>query len=441
MLIVIIMLISLPVLNVLNIAIGEPLKGEWTPAGKKILSKKSWFDVTYQDSLTRYLNDLQSYRPLLVRISNQYNYTVFSSLDSRYFLIGKDGWFWEKEYLNSFNGKDFSGPSKLIEMFNDLVFIQKELEKRNIGFVFVITPGKPQLFPDEIPSREIAKKPNPTNYSFLRSLLDTGFRQLHVIDFARWFMAEKERLKYPVYTKAGTHWTTITAQYTVCDSLLKYYATITRRNIPRISLDSIIMKEVWNDPDDDLVKMSNLLFQPSFGTLPYPCLSLRMNNNASKLSVLASADSYYWQIFNSPCWQQAMANNDFWYYNKIPYPKEKYGTRTYHDTAWMRHDLLNHDLVMLLSTETNLGYLFDFTKATRIMLDPANSIRFDSLYEKDSIIEYYRKGMLINTDWLQDLKLQARLQNRQLDEVMNENAEWMYREQLKKKLKSEINKR
>jgi hypothetical protein len=78
-------------------------------------------------------------------------------------------------------------------------------------------------------------------------------------------------------------------------------------------------------------------------------------------------------LYSSVVFNSILSKNNFWYYNHSRYPIEDY--KGISDPAFLRQDILNHDFVILMATETNISGLFKFPEKAISWLgiaDPLN---------------------------------------------------------------------
>src|SRR2546423_5624396 len=69
----------------------KPLDGVKEIAVDPQFKVKGFFDLTYQDSLNKYVNENMGFRPLLVRTYNQICFYIFTTSKAPGVVVGKDG--------------------------------------------------------------------------------------------------------------------------------------------------------------------------------------------------------------------------------------------------------------------------------------------------------------------------------------------------------------
>ncbi len=81
--------------------------------------KPKWFfhnflESSYQDSLNTYLEHHIGYRPHLVRLNNQLQYSLFDTVNAQGgVIIGKEGYLFELNYIKAMYGLDYVGDERV----------------------------------------------------------------------------------------------------------------------------------------------------------------------------------------------------------------------------------------------------------------------------------------------------------------------------------------
>ena len=120
-------------------------------------------------------------------------------------------------HLEAYSGKDYVGDSMTNITFEKLKYIQDSLTAKGVLFLVVFAPSQANFYPEYIPD---AYHGSPaTNY--LKGIEAAKRLGVNYIDFNKWFADMKGKSTYPLYSKAGSHWTTYGA-YMAFDSLNGY---------------------------------------------------------------------------------------------------------------------------------------------------------------------------------------------------------------------------
>ena len=86
-------------------------------------SMKTWMDGSFQQSWSIYKNRHASFRPDLVRLYNQIDYSLFGISHANKIISGKDGYLLAENYINAYLGTDFAGKRPIDILVNQLKFV------------------------------------------------------------------------------------------------------------------------------------------------------------------------------------------------------------------------------------------------------------------------------------------------------------------------------
>ncbi len=385
---------------------------------------KTWFSGKYQDSLRFFAEDSSGFRNDMVRLYNQVDYSLFSISHTAGGIVGKDGSLITDKYVNSYLGMDYIGRKKIENNLNELLALNRELEKRNIRFILIFAPGKARFRPENIPDFYLKSKRKNSNYQIYTELLASNYKEIHFIDFSKYFDLLKDTIRYPLYPRGGIHWSNYATQAIVFDSLINYMRVISGRNLPEIKVDTLEFSDKLRIPDNDLAKSMNLIIPYRTEKMPYPVLSTSCPGDCWHPNVLGIADSYYWEFLYIKVINEVFKRNDFWFYNKEKYPYSIYHGKEY-DPEFLKQDLLKHDFVILLTTEINLPHLFFFAENVLLMLDPNNTELLAKKKVYEARIRYYIGVIRSSKGWMDLVRQKAVKLNIPFEEMIKRDAEYM----------------
>jgi alginate O-acetyltransferase complex protein AlgJ len=252
------------------------------------VSLAGWLSGDLQKGLNTLVSENVAGRELLIRIFNQ---TLYSAFHKSYMMLeliipGKHGDLFERNYLEVYGRRDEPLPNSEAEA---LVVMMKYLSERlrELGscFVFVITPSKATIYPEDIPDRYLPKSESRerrlTNYEVLVPLLQKY--RVPYVDGRQITLEHKGVFPVRAYPKTGTHWTRAVAFFTAA-ALLRTIERESGRKMPQLSesVESIdhrpdsrpipanpeqrrtgkIPSEM-DSVDDDLFKLLNLIQKPN----------------------------------------------------------------------------------------------------------------------------------------------------------------------------------
>jgi len=282
-------------------------------------------------------------------------------------------------------------------------------EKYGTDLVLVLEPGKASVYPDDIPAR-YKHKPGTTNYEYIRGRAkDLG---INLIDFNAWFMAMKDTASWPLFPKQGTHWSEYAMWY-AADSLLHYIRDIRDITLGAVVRDSMVISSRLQSTDYDAGQTLNLLCSLPHSPMPYPVYHFNTEGITHKPNVLAIADSYYWNIFNTRIPEKLFNNQAFWYFYKKVYPDSYHGDKLVKDLD-LRAEVEKQDVIFFMSTERFL-YKFD-----RGFVDDLWEIY--GLRSSSDRLTQYKTGILNLDPWFSEVISEAGREGESLGKMLELEA-------------------
>lgn len=327
----------------------KPLGGYVHIIEKPVFSKADWLDEKYQIDFEKYENQNFGFRNIFVRINNQIDYSVNNIAHANEVVVGRDGYLYEDKYIKEYFGLNYVGDQKIVEMTAKLKKVQDTLKKLNKDMIVVLAPGKATYHPEFIPEKLIVEK-GMTNYAaYVQEFTNNG---INYVDFNKWFLEMKPKVKYPVYGKCGIHWSKY-AELLAADSLVNYFHKNGYESISRIVVDEIIVNKKNVEGDYDIGDGMNLLFEMDVYPMAYPRFHMTENPKAHNPKVLVVADSYYWGMYNSGISSNIFNNGKFWFYNEQIFPDSYESPKKVADIH-IQEEVEKNDAVILLTTDANL---------------------------------------------------------------------------------------
>jgi len=306
-----------------------------------------WFKGRYQLNSDRYYRENYGLRNIAVRSKNQLDYWFFHETSSKDVIVGKNGYLYEKNYIESYLGINYIGTDSIESQVNRLKKVQDTLAKMGKHLIVIIAPGKGHYLPEYIPEKFVRQNKK-TNYSeFIRIVKR---KHVEVLDLNGYFLSQKKNTPYPLYGKNGIHW----SRYGLCiaiDQVLKHTETSCSRNLITASWNSIEIDDE-RPYDYDIANGMYLMTKLKGNKMAYPKLFYSDEFLSAKPKTIVIADSYYWGMYNSGI-TQAFESNSFWYYNRQVFP-DSYTTLTYVDQKDLSQEIASNDLFIILCTEGNM---------------------------------------------------------------------------------------
>jgi hypothetical protein len=333
----------------LNGAITEP---QFTP-----FSWDGWHSGDFQKTNAAYLNTKFGFRSEFIRLNNERHYWLFNRAKANEVVVGKESYLYEENYIKAAGGIDFIGENAIEEKSEKLKFIQERLKEKGTDLYVLFAPGKGSYCNEYIPEKwkNQFNKQNLTNYKSYRKAFDR--KGINYIDFNAWFLEMKATTPYPLFGKAGIHWSKY-GEFLAADSLLQKIGEIRNAPMPDLVLDQITKEEKNRSGDYDIGEGMNLLFELPTFPMGYPQFHWDWDTSQKQQIVTFIADSYFWGMFNYGFSRDLFGDGEFWYYNKLIYP-DSYITPLEVSTINIKEKAEENDVIILLSTDANL-YKFAF---------------------------------------------------------------------------------
>jgi len=288
----------------------------------------------------------------------------------------------------------------------------------DIDLVLVFEPGKGSFYSENIPDRYFFDAKPETNYKqFVQKANDYN---LKYIDFNVYFQSLKGKTEYPLYAQYGTHWSIYGMSY-AADSLVKYIEHIREINMPEVYIDSFQVENISRRPDYDVGKTMNLMWQlKEKQPLAYPVYRFEENDKKTKPMVLAVADSYYWNIFNTRIPKNLFSNEAFWYFYSKVYP-DTYFNPVFVKDLNIKEEIEKQDVILLMITERFL-YKFGWKFIEEAYALYGESSVFDKVHD-------YKCGIWDYSEWFDSVIEKANQRGLSLEEMLDIEAEYLYGEQ------------
>lgn len=371
-------LMSLPLLWQLGldqVLVLKPLKGYDTPKPPPPAALDAWWqsrDGSYQTEWEQATMRRHPLRPWLVRLNNQLKFDLFHIVNARYTVYGGEGYLFSRRDIDHYRAVNPVPDKAIGRLIRRLACVQDTLQKQGVQLLFMIAPSKVRAFPQYMPQRyTMFSERETTAARYLRWLDHYGINHL---DFSALLDQMSDTVSYPLYARAGYHWTDY-GVYVCADTLLRHTARLLEQPMPKLRLQALEKTLNPSSRDNDMGAAANLFFQRTYDTLAYPTVEPVYPADSSPPRVLTIGDSYYSGLRSLGLPEMAYAaDHPFWYYNqeiRLDSGKASYKVK---DIPRLQDSLQQYDLIQIMITELNLdGKSWGF-------IDRA----FEEYYPKDS---------------------------------------------------------
>ena len=392
----------------------KPLHGDFEEQQMPALTKAGWFSGEYQADLDLWLEQHIGFHNGLVRIHNQLDYTLYHKANAEGVIGGRNGQLYEYDYIRAWTGRDFIGEKLLDSRLRQFRFIQQHLKENfDIDLILVLEPGKASICEEDIPDQYQKAEPGKSNYEFTRDrAIELG---INLIDFNAWFMQIRDTSSYPLFPLQGTHWSEFAMWY-AADSLISYIEDIRGINMPEVVKEKTEYSKTLRSTDYDVGVTLNLLFELEHGEMPYPKFHFLEDSTHQKPNVLAIADSYYWNLFNTRIPENLFNNQAFWYFYKMVYPDTYYGDKFVTDLN-IPEEVEKQDVILFMATER---FLYKFDRGFLDDLISAYGVQYSRNKIDRNITEILNLG-----SWFNDVMEKAEKKGISLGEMLEMDAKYM----------------
>lgn len=335
--------------NLWNVLPPWKLNGSYEPAPQVEFSWNDWFDGNYQPGKEKWLNENIGAREYLIRLRNQYYFSVFHVAKANGVIPCKNGVLVDQGYADAFYGNDFAGEEFLNAQLSSWKRVQEGLDSLGIRSFVALAPGKASFFEEDFPEF-LRQEPKPiTNYEYIRTWSeDNG---VNVLDLKHLFHLWNDTSSYPLFPKGGIHWSEYAAAI-VCDTLRGYIQNLTGRPLQKFWYD-ISISDTARGGDNDIADGMNLLFTPKKERLAYPIRYFGEDSTIAPTRLLVIADSYYYALIYSGFADRVVSYGGFWYYFRQAEPGHLFGNKMVEELDLVE-ELKKQDVLMLLMTEPQM---------------------------------------------------------------------------------------
>ena len=398
----------------------KPLAGYIPDEQPVELTFKTYYDGTFQNYLTEHAKRNSGFREVCIRSYNQCLFSFFNKSTNDNIISGNHKEMFLKMYLDEVTGKTFKNHYESKEAFE--VKAQHDIEKtlvlidslRNHGtaFLFVEAPSKTWIYPEYMPQTyQDSIMPFCVQDYYTQLFEQNGIPH---IDFISYFKSLKDKAKYPLYTRYGTHWAESTMPF-VADSVLKKIGSLIGQEMPRIICVDENLTTAYSKQDGEIESLMNLLLPIRKPALPKPIMTLS-DTTLRKPNILVIADSYFIQLHEST-FADAFDRCEYWKYNDEVITKkiEFLGKVKYYPDVYKVIDEV--DLVMVITTSVYAyDYMFGFCETAQNAFTYRDS---ESMEKQIQNVIYRIKS---TPEWLESVKQQAVEKGLTLDEMLRANA-------------------
>lgn len=300
--------------------ISDDLRGYFQPVDSAHFSWQNWLDGKYQSQQEAFLKRDLKFRPHAVRANNQLHYNLLGEIRST-IVEGKDGYFFESNYIRTMQGLDFLGTKKIEENVEKLKAVADTLKQENdIDIIVVIALDKARYLKEKLPDHYNLEQLDSTNYETYLHFFEKN--DIPVLDFNQYFLDQKNKTEHALATKQGVHWS-LYGGLIAADSIQSYIGKLKGKEneINRLNKNEIIKTTEVRKEDDDIGQSINMYFPLETDTFSYfeNYLVQKKDQKPYKPNVALVGDSFCWTIWGQdiPHYYWGDSSLFLYYYREI----------------------------------------------------------------------------------------------------------------------------
>ncbi len=405
----------------------KPLKGAYVTEKDTSFKWPMWFNETYQKQKDLFFNQNFGLRNYYVMLHNQIDYTLFKKINAEHVVVGKAGIFFEDNYIDAYNGKNFVGKQKLEDLASKLKQAQEILKSNGVDLEILFIPGKASYFSEYIPDAYKVKR-STTNYEYLLSCAKK--QNIDLIDFNAWFLQMKPTSVYDLYPSGGIHWSNYGATLAM-DSLRKHIEKNTGMSMREFKITKVNISDNLQNPDNDIADALNLCKDVQPLAMPYPEYRWLEKPGEIKPQALFVGDSYFWNWYYQGYVNNLFANARFWYYNQTVYPEDQ-PVRDVKVLSF-KEEVSRNAVVVLMATESNIhdiGWGFadqviaNFKK--KELGSSEKEISVNLYWRKQVYLRYFANEIMHTPDWIASVTEKAKTKNVPVEAMIQMDADYLY---------------
>lgn len=390
------------------------LNGSFVPAENTDFSFKDWFSAQFQADKEKYIKENIGFRPVFIMSYNQMLYSLFEKATNPGGVVGEDGYLYLESYIFNETGQNYIGDEEILTVADRIDYLQNYFEERNIQLITVFLPSKASFFPEYIPDRYHYYPKS--NYRAYCEVFDS--LQIRYIDLNTYFLNIKEEASYPLFPKNGLHWTSYGMALGM-DSLIRKIETIKQIDLPDLSWEEPVFMDAENhDPDFDAENLMNLFFKLPRDPMPYPQFVFNDDQTKIKPKTLVISDSYYWQAYKAHIPHEIFDWGGFWYYcNTARRQENNTETVTPVDEMDLSKQLLQQNVIVLFASQATLHlYPYGFDTRAYELFKPLDTLES---------VNYYKKAILKDEKWKSSIERKAQKNQVSFEVQLEKDARWM----------------
>ena len=440
------------------------LSGVYHKAPKPEFTFDNYQKGAWQKQAETYASENFGFRIPVIRMYNQYIFSLFHKSFSGEIAVGKDGWLYQKDGTLQYYGKMNQRYRRTNEEFEhdlavetrSLVKIRAILREYGVELMTFTLPNKSLLYPEHLRPQRFVDTTFHADVYYNEQLTEAGFPH---INMTPWFRELQKDYPFNLFYEKGSHWAA--GAVLAADSLFRFMETLKGDHLAKINMGEpyLVPEQDINSKDRDLAELLNIVKIPKQREPLYEIpVTIEADSNTVYPSALFVGTSYYWYMTPRVPFEKVFSNRNLIFYDASYYKNEDQDIVELKSVNYLR-EVLTHDYVVYFKNAPQLyNDNFFFYGRTLVGLCISDE-RFDqktrevadslALYQpvdnwKDSDYYYLAKGKLLrNPELFEELRGTEvpTIRNPKLEKLLTErdirnDREWAFLLQCKAKYDS-----
>jgi hypothetical protein len=336
-------------------------------APKPSISLETWFNGKFQEQFNRYFSQKFFLRKPFIQLTNQLFYTFFdkSYMYDQTIIIGKEKYLYELAYIHDYCRLNPPlDPDQTEALARDIGEVQKQLKKRGVTFLVLITPSKASFYPKYIPD-VFMKRKTVANRDYENMIPLFRKYGINFVDGHEITLDAQRKSDIPLFCRGGTHWNYLGAFFTI-EQLIEKIEALKGLSLSHLTFSEVKLDRKPEGSDKDLASLLHLLFPPYDYITPHPDIKAVSAQNDFRGDIVFVGASFSAQVFDILCMNGIFRSTDsyFYYRNSLrtfPYDKVRESAFKVENIDWER-DFFKKDIIVLEINEIAFksGYIYAF---------------------------------------------------------------------------------
>ena len=244
---------------IFGIKVDQPLYGVSVDTEKPTATWKGILSGSYQETYQNWFAEHIPFRSYGIKGHAQWMTTFCAPVNG--IEIGRNKNLYE-EYFTQATLEGGMDEQVLQQYIEDLVVIDQALKQEKKWFVYLISPSKAEVYPEDLPWNKRLLWKQSDNPAWIRKALRTALadKGLPFLDFTDFIKQLKEEGEYPAFYKTGIHWSPYAvakASLFLCDYFNQTFGLCLPEMEPRFT-----RREEPQFDEEDIKKITNAFWLP-----------------------------------------------------------------------------------------------------------------------------------------------------------------------------------